>query len=140
MANNATTYLEHKLLDFLFKNNSESFASPGNSIYVGLATAASDAEGGTVTEATFTNYARQQVNAAGWTVTALSADTQTAKNTANIDWPASGGTTNIITHAFIADALTSGNILFVGALDANKTIETDDVFRINLQNLTVELK
>ena len=44
MANNTTTYLEHKLLDFLFKNNSESFASPGDSIYVGLATAASDAE------------------------------------------------------------------------------------------------
>ena len=26
--NAATTYLEHKILDFLFKNNSSSFATP----------------------------------------------------------------------------------------------------------------
>jgi len=73
-------------------------------------------------------------------VTGAGVDTQTAKNSANIDWPASGGTTNIITHAFIADAVTGGNILFIGALDASKTIEDTDIFRINLNNLTVELR
>ena len=45
-----------------------------------------------------------------------------------------------ITHVFIADASSSGNILFVGALDANKTIATGDLFRINATNLTIELK
>jgi hypothetical protein len=40
----------------------------------------------------------------------------------------------------VADALTSGNILFVGALDANKTIADGDIFRINAGNLTIELK
>jgi hypothetical protein len=45
-----------------------------------------------------------------------------------------------VTHAFIADAATSGNILFIGALDASKTIATGDVFRINSNNLTIELK
>lgn len=139
-SNAATTYLEHEILQFLFKNNTESFASPGDSIYIGLATAVSDAEGGSVTEATFGNYARQQVAASGWTVPAVSTDTQTATNAANIEFPASSGTSNTITHAFVVDASSSGNILFVGALDANKTIATGDIFRINAGNFSIELK
>jgi F0F1-type ATP synthase membrane subunit c/vacuolar-type H+-ATPase subunit K len=139
-SNAATTYMEHALLQFLFKNNAESFATPGNSIYVGLATAVSSIETGSVTEATFGSYARQQVQASGWTVPSVSTDTQTATNAANIEFPASTGTNNTITHAFIADASSSGNILFVGALDASKTIATGDIFRINAGNLSIELK
>ena len=139
-SNAATTYLENKILGFIFKNNAGSFSTPGDSIYVGLATAVSDAEAGSLTEATFGSYARQQVTASNWTLTASSADTQTIKNAANIEFPASTGTSNTITHAFIVDAASSGNILFVGALDASKTIATGDVFRINTNNLTIELK
>ena len=139
-SNAATTYLEHALLDFIFKNNSEAFASPGDSIYVGLATAASDPEAGTVTEATFTNYARQQVTAANWTLASGATDAQTVTNAANIEYPASGGTTETITHAFVVDAASSGNIMFIGALDASKTIASGDIFRINAGNLTIELK
>ena len=140
-SNAATNYLERRILNFIFKNNALSFASPGDSIYVGLATAVSAAETGSFTEANFTNYARQQVTAANWTtIGADSTDTQTATNTAAIEFPASTGTDNTITHVFIADASSSGNILFVGALDANKTIATGDIFRINATNLTIELK
>ena len=139
-SNAATTYMEHALLQFLFKNNAESFATPGNSIYVGLATAVSSIETGSLTEATFGSYARQQVQASGWTVPAVGTDTQTAANAANIEFPASTGTNNTITHAFIVDAASSGNILFVGALDASKTIATGDIFRINAGNLSIELK
>ena len=141
-ANAATNYLERRLLHFIFKNNSLSFSSPGDSIYVGLATAVSAAETGSVTEADFTNYARQQVTAANWTtIGADSTDTQTAINAANIEFPASGGGgTDTVTHVFIADASSSGNILFVGALDASKAIASGDIFRINAGNLTIELK
>jgi|TARA_E500000318_G_scaffold62511_2_gene57859 hypothetical protein len=139
-SNAATTYLENKLLSFLFKNNAGSLSTPGDSIYVGLATAVSDAEAGSLTEATFGSYARQQVTAANWTLTSSSADQQTVTNAANIEFPASTGTSNTITHAFLVDAASSGNILFVGALDANKTIATGDIFRINASNLTIELK
>lgn len=142
--NAATTYLEHRLLNFIFKNNAAiggvTFASPGNSIYVGLATAVSDAEAGSVTEAAFGSYARQQVTAANWTLASSSTDQQTITNSANIEFPASTGTTQTITHAFIVDAASSGNILFVGALDASKSIATGDIFRINATNLTIELK
>ena len=79
-------FLENRLLSFIFKNNAASFSSPGDKIYVGLATAVSNfndstGESGdpTITEATFTNYARVQVTASNWTLTAESADTQTNK-------------------------------------------------------------
>lgn len=69
-SNAATTYLERRILDYIFKNDSLSFASPGNSIYVGLATAVSNAENGNITEVNiFTedaDYTRQQVTAANW--------------------------------------------------------------------------
>ena len=140
-SNAATNYLERRILDFIFKNNALSFASPGDSLYVGLATAVSAAETGSLTEANFTNYVRKQVTAANWTtIGADSTDTQTAKNAANIEFPASGGTNNTISHVFVADALTGGNILFVGALDVSKLIADGDIFRINTGNLTIELK
>lgn len=144
-SNAATTYLENKLLAYIFKNDSGSFASPGDSIYVGLATAASDREAGTLTEVSTTtedaNYARKQVTAANWTLTAGSADQQTVTNTNNIEYSASSGiATYTVAHVFIADALTGGNILFVGDLDASKAIADGDVFRINATNLTIELK
>ena len=69
----------------------------GKQYLCGLATAVSAAETGSLTEATFTNYARQQVAAADWTtIGADSTDTQTAKNTNAISFPASGGTNNTI--------------------------------------------
>ena len=138
--NAATTYLENKLLSFLFKNNAGGLTTLGDGIYVGLATAVSDAEAGSLTEATFGAYARQQVTAANWTLASSATDAQTVTNAANIEWSASTGTDNTITHAFIADASSGGNILFVGDLDTDKTIQTGDIFRINAGNLTIELK
>ena len=141
-SNAATNYLERRLVQFLFKNNSLSFSSPGDSIYVGLCTAVSAAETGSVTEASFGGYARQQVAAASWTtIGADSTDTQTAKNTSAIEFPAKTDSGNVtITHVIIADASSSGNILFVGALDASKTLAQNDIFRINATNLSIELK
>ena len=141
-SNAATNYLERRLLHFLFKNNSLSFSSPGDSIYVGLCTAVSAAETGSVTEASFGGYARQQVAAASWTtIGADSTDTQTAKNTSAIEFPAKTDSGNVtITHVIVADASSSRNILFVGALDASKTLAQNDIFRINATNLSIELK
>ena len=146
MANEATTYLEHRILNFIFKNNVQvggtNFGSGnsnglGNDIYVGLATAVSDGEAGSVTEANYTNYARQQVAAASWTLASSSSDTQTCKNTNAIEFPASGGGgDDAITHVFIADASSSGNLLFVGTI-TNRTISTGDIFRINAEQLII---
>ena len=154
-SNAATTFLENKLLNFLFKNNAGSFSTPGDSIYVGLATAVSnfnntsgETDAPVITEATFTNYARLQVTAANWTVTSDTTEAQKATNTNNIEFAASGGTSNTVTHAFIATHASAslvtegsgGNVLFIGELDASKTIATGDIFRINAGNLEIELK
>ena len=154
-ANAATTFLENRLLSYIFKNDAASFSSPGDNIFVGLATAVSNfndstGESGdpTITEATFQNYARQNVTASGWTLTAESANTQSCTNAANIDFPASGGTNNTISHVFIATHVSNsldvvgsgGNVLFIGALDNTKAIASGDIFRINAGNLTIELK
>ena len=154
-ANAATTFLENRILSFIFKNNAASFSSPGDSIYVGLATAVSNfndstGESGdpTITEANFGSYARKQVTASNWTLTAESADTQTIKNSSSIEFTEASSGSNTITHVFIITHLTAtpdvvgsgGNVLFIGALDASKTISTGDIFRINANNLTIELK
>tara|TARA_Y100000114_G_scaffold49535_1_gene45216 strand:+ start:1219 stop:1692 length:474 start_codon:yes stop_codon:yes gene_type:complete len=154
-ANAATTFLENRILSFIFKNNAASFTTPGNDIFVGLATAVSNFNDSTgesgdpvITEATFGAYARKRVNHADWTLTAESADTQTCKNTSAIEYLECTSGSNTITHIFIATDETAsldvvgsgGNVLFIGALDASKTISTGDIFRINANNLTIELK
>ena len=159
--NAATTYLEHRILNFIFNNNAQvssaNFGSGnanglGSNIYVGLATAVSnfsdstgesaDAGSVSVTEATFGGYARQQTTA--WTLVSATANQQTAKNTNAIDFPAkTDGGTQTITHVFINDASSSSgtnNFLFIGALDASKTLAEGDIFRINATNLSIELK
>ena len=72
-SNAATNYLERRVLDFIFKNNSLSFATPNNDIYVGLATGtytAIEAEFGKIVEVQVdtddANYTRQQVTSANW--------------------------------------------------------------------------
>jgi len=152
-ANAATTFLENKLLGHIFKN--VEFARPGDGIYVGLATAVSnfndstgETDAPTITEATFGDYGRIQVQASKWDLTSDTTEAQTIKNNQNIEFDASTGTSNVISHVFIATHQTnslvtegsSGNVLFIGALDATKTIATGDIFRINQNNLTIELK
>ena len=139
-SNAATTYLENKILDFLFKNNSSSFATPGNDIYIGLATAVSDAEAGTLTEvSTVTqdaNYTRQQVNASNWTLASSSTDQQTVTNAANIEFSASSGIASYtVTHTFVTDknfatAVVNGAVSSSanGTVDGNSgTIAVGDV-------------
>ena len=164
--NAATSFLENRLLRYIFKNNDATFNSPGDNIYVGLATAVSNFNDGTgttstgesgtpsITEATFGDYGRVNVTAANWDITNQDADTQKITNGADIDFDASTGTDNTITHVFIAtvagnttsgtttlDTLGSGgNVLFIGELDVHKTIQTGDIFRINQGNLSIELK
>ena len=154
-ANAATSFLENRLLSLIFKNNAASFSTPGDNIFVGLATAVSNfddstGESGdpTITEANFGSYARKQVTASNWTLTAESADTQTIKNSSSIEFTEASSGSNTITHVFIITHLTAtpdvvgsgGNVLFIGALDASKAIASGDIFRINASNLTIELK
>ena len=138
----ATNYLELKLLQHVF--TSTAYTSPKSTLYLALATAVSDAEAGSFTEANFGSYARVQIYGDGstspyWTV-ANSSGTVTAKNTGAISFPESTSGTNTITHVVLLDhATNSSNVLFVGDV-TDRTILTGDIFRINNNNLSIELK
>ena len=151
----ATTFLENRILSLIFKNNAASFSTPGNDIFVGLATNVTNFDNSTgesgdpvITEATFGAYARKNFPHADWTLTSESDNQQTCKNTSAIEFLECTSGSNTITHIFIATHLTNAldfvgsgcNVLFIGALDASKTISTGDIFRINANNLTIELK
>ena len=153
--NAATTFLENRILSLIFKNNAASFSTPGNNIFVGLATNVTNFDNSTgesgdpvITEATFGAYARKNVPHADWTLTSESDNQQTCKNTSAIEFLECTSGSNTITHIFIATSLSDaldvvgsgGNVLFIGKLDADKTISTGDIFRINANNLTIELK
>ena len=140
--NAASNYLELKLLQHIFTTSG--YTSPNASLYLALATAVSDAEAGSFTEANFGSYARVQIYGDGstspyWTV-ANSSGTVTAKNTGAISFPESTSGTNTITHVVLLDhATNSSNVLFVGDV-TDRTILTGDIFRINNNNLSIELK
>lgn len=83
-----------------------------------------------------TAYARQQENAAGFTVVGNS-----ATNTNQLTFPAcvygSGGVPYDVTHTAVFDAVTGGNMLYHGALDSAKTIEVTDQVDFAPGDLTI---
>lgn len=99
-------YSENELLDHLMGKGA--FTMPA-AVYAALCTVAvTDADtGSTITEATYTGYARVQVPAAS--LNAASGGSMT--NNADIVWPdVTAGTNTIVSVAFL-DAATAGNLL-----------------------------
>lgn len=128
-----SNYLENELLDHVLRGatTGTAYAQPA-AVYVALFTStatAAELEAGTITnEVTGGSYARQAVT---------------------FDAPAGGATANsaavsftsmpAVTVAFAAvmDATTAGNVLFYGALTANKTLNAGDTFTINAGDLDI---
>ena len=128
----ATNYLENEVLDHVLGKGTRDFTSPAN-LYVGLFTAVSDGEAGTVTEVSGNDYARTAV-------TFNTASGGSATNNGDVTFPAAnGGSWGTITHIGIYDASTAGNLLFYGALTASKTVDDGDIFQISDTNLTISL-
>ncbi len=83
-----------------------------------------------------TAYARQQENAAGFTVSGDSATNQNA-----LVFPAcvygTGAAPYDVTHVGIFDAVTGGNLLYHGALDSSKNITVGDQADFAIGDLTI---
>jgi len=98
--------------------------------YVALYTAApSDAGGGT--EVSGGSYARK---AATFTVTG-----DTASNSAAVEFDAATASWGTVTHAGIFDASSGGNLIAYASLTASKLIDSGDVLRFPISDLTVTL-
>lgn len=136
-AGSMSDYLENKVVDYIFR--SQSWTQP-STICVALLTAApTDAStGATITEASYTGYARASYNASfsGWkgtnnevTNTSSAGTSATTKN-ASVITIGSAATSGpqTITHFALLDNCTigAGNLLFWAALSANKTINNGD--------------
>jgi len=123
------TYLENKLLDHVLRN--VPYTSP-TTVYVALLTADPTEAGDTTNEVSSGGYVRQSV-----AFDAI-ADGVT-QNTYDIEFPQATADWGTITHALLMDAQTGGNPLFHKSLNTAKTITIDDIFKIPLSNLTVQL-
>lgn len=123
-----SNYLENALINATLRNTS--YTSP-TTTYLALYTSdPTDADTGT--EITGGSYVRQPI-----TFGAPSNGTST--NSAAVEFPQATADWGIISHVAIRDAVTSGNLLFHTALDASKTINNGDVFKITAGNLSVQL-
>ncbi len=123
-----SNYLENALVNATLR--ATTFTSP-SVVYVGLYTA-DPTDAGTGTEVSGGSYARQSV-----TFGAPSNGVST--NSAAVEFPQCTSTWGTVSHIGILDASTSGNLYYHTALDSSKTIETGDVFKIAIGNLSVTL-
>jgi hypothetical protein len=120
-------HAENLLLDWLMTNGA---ASRPTTWYVALFTAApNDAGGGT--EVSTGGYARQS---ATFTVTG-----DTASNSNLIEYTAGGASFGTVTHIGVFDALTTGNLLWHGAMTASKLVEDGDKLEFSVGNIDLTL-
>ena len=124
-----TDYLEDAILNHVLRNTA--LTSP-TTVYVGLtSTATTDADGGT--ELSGNGYARQSV-----TFGAPAGDgSGSVSNSVEVLFPEATGAWSEATHFFIADAVSAGNRLYHGALDASRTAALGDQIRFAIGALTV---
>jgi len=123
-----TNFLETEILDHVFAG--AAYTAPGTK-YLGLFTAISDGEAGSVTELSGSAYARQTV--------AFTTSGNTTSNNAAVEFPTATGSWGTVTHVGVYDAVSSGNLMANATLSSSKAIATGDVFRVPSGDLDITL-
>jgi hypothetical protein len=123
-----SNYLENALINATLRNTS--YTSPAT-VYLGLYTSdPTDADTGT--EVSGGSYARQAI-------TFGAPSNGVTSNTAAIEFPQATANWGTVGWIGIEDALTGGNLLYHSPLDASKTIQSGDIFKIAIGSLSVTL-
>lgn len=133
----ASNYLENKVLDHVLRNTA--YTQPSG-LYLALfnntsGIAATNLEAGTLTDETSTSgtaYARKAI-------TFAAASGGNGVSSATVTFDAATANWGTVTHVAIMDAITTGNVLFWGALTTSKTVATGDTFQVSSGNMTVSL-
>lgn len=123
-----SNYLENALINGTLR--ATTYTAP-TTVYVGLFTT-DPTDAGSGTEVSGNAYARRAA-------TFAAPSNGAASTNADVQFPQATGNWGTITHFAIFDALTTGNMLFHGALTTSKIINTGDVFKIASGSLTVTL-
>jgi hypothetical protein len=153
MANNASNYLETKLLDHVLGEGSRDYTP--TTLFVALFSnsgggAATALESGTNSTSGSTNWGFYEINNGSYARQAVNfnaASSGSATNNgavtfpqATADYDSAGSQGNTVTHIGIMDASTAGNVIFFGALSTSKTVTSGDVFQINDAAITISLE
>ena len=123
-----TNYLEDALLNEVLRNTGY---TPVATVYAALFTAAPGEAGGG-TEVSGGAYARTAV-------TFAAPASGQCSNSADVTFPTASANWGTVTHVAIMDASSGGNMLFYGALDASKTVNSGDSIKFATGNLVVAL-
>ena len=135
-----SNYLEDALLDAIL--NEVAFTSP--STWVALYTTdPTDADTGN--EVSGGSYARQRVyeNAGGtpdWNTPVVDGIGYLVDNSDDITFPTATVAWGTVTHFGIRDALTVGNLLFHGVLDASQVVGIGGIFKFLVGDLNLRLE
>jgi hypothetical protein len=123
-----SNYLENALINATLRNTS--YTSP-STIYVALYTS-DPTDANTGTEVSGGSYARTSVT--------FGAPSKGASlSNADCTFPQATGSWGTVGWIGLMDASTSGNLLYHTALDASKTIDSGDIFKIASGSLSVTL-
>jgi len=123
-----SNYLENALINATLR--ATTFTSP-TTVYVGLYTS-DPTDANTGTEVSGGSYARKAM-----TFGAPSNGAST--NSSAVEFDQATGSWGTVTHFGILDALTSGNLLYHGALTSSKVIESGDVFKFASAAVSLKL-
>ena len=129
-----STYSSDKILDLTL--NQTSWTAPTN-IYLGLFTSdagLADNVEGSQTEVAAADYERVDVTSAF-----DAASSGSCANTSEILFDTAESSWGEISHVAVMDALTSGNVLYWGALTASRTVESGDAPRFAVDNFTITI-
>lgn len=135
MANGYTTYLANKINDNTFGNTAYSVPA---TLYIALFTDSNtptQRNAGTVTETTYTNYARVAVTNNTTNFPNSSAGSKT--NGATFTFATCGASGATLTAFGVYDASTAGNLLAWGDLTASKTVANGDTPSFSSGQLTI---
>jgi hypothetical protein len=132
-----TNYLKNVVLNNVFGGTA---FTPPATLYLGLSTTAVTEAGGGITEPTGGAYARVSFannKTTGWD-TGTGAD-NLISNLSELTFPEATASWGTITHFFISDAATGGNILVSEALTTAKTISSGGIARFPAGSLDIAI-
>lgn len=129
-----TTYQANRLNDYLF--GATSF-TPNGTYYIGLSTTAISAAGTGATEPTGGGYQRVAVTNNKTNFTDSTGGI--VQNKVHFEFPESTTAWGTITHVFISDSLTGGNILYYDALTTPRTIQTATILLFAIDSMRIQL-
>ena len=130
-----TDFLENELLDHVFA--AAAFVAPVTT-FIGLSTTTPADDGTNITEppggAAYARVAKTN-NLTNWPAAVAGLK----ENGTTVDFAAATGAWGTVTHFFVADALSGGNILASGVLTTPKTIDSGDTASFAVGDIDITL-